>query len=163
MSRHYNIIFTNKETVKFTKVKPRKVGSYTLQHIRNLKCTCTHARTHAHTHACTHTHTHTTHTPVHTCCLQTRTYTTNGWWLTSWGSWDKYCSDRENRASTTSYKGRQDRWGYIQLFHVHTTSPASHVSTNSHSPFLVQWSLSIKDAIGTQLAVLYREVSLIQR
>ena len=61
MSRHYNIIFTNKETVKFTKVKPRKVGSYTLQHIRNLKCTCTHARTHARTHA----HTHHTHTSTH--------------------------------------------------------------------------------------------------
>ena len=28
---------------------------------------------------------------------------------------------------------------------------------------VVQWSLSIKDTAGTQLAVLYREVSLIQR
>ena len=28
---------------------------------------------------------------------------------------------------------------------------------------LVQWNLSIKDTIGTQLAVLYIEVSLIQR
>ena len=27
----------------------------------------------------------------------------------------------------------------------------------------VQWNLSIKDDIGTQLVVLYREVSLIQR
>ena len=27
----------------------------------------------------------------------------------------------------------------------------------------MQWSLSIVDTIGTQLAVLYREVSLIQR
>ena len=27
----------------------------------------------------------------------------------------------------------------------------------------LQWNLSIEDAIGTQLAVLYREVSLFQR
>ena len=27
----------------------------------------------------------------------------------------------------------------------------------------IQWNLSIEDTIGTQLAVLYREVSLIQR
>ena len=29
--------------------------------------------------------------------------------------------------------------------------------------FFVQWNLSIEDAFRTQLAVLYREVSLIQR
>ena len=43
------------------------------------------------------------------------------------------------------------------------------VSLNSHSVFAsmwqctVQWNLSIVDTTGTQLAVLYREVSLIQR
>ena len=29
--------------------------------------------------------------------------------------------------------------------------------------FEIQWNLSIEDTIGTQLAVLYRKVSLIQR
>ncbi len=29
--------------------------------------------------------------------------------------------------------------------------------------FAVQWNLSIEETIGTELAVLYREVSLIQR
>ena len=34
---------------------------------------------------------------------------------------------------------------------------------NRHHQEQVQWNLSIKDTIGTQLAVLYREVSPIQR
>ena len=39
------------------------------------------------------------------------------------------------------------------------------LDTKDNTPFhyITQWSLSIVDTIGTQLAVLYREVSLFQR
>ena len=37
------------------------------------------------------------------------------------------------------------------------------VGAQSNDDQEVQWNLSIEDTIGTQLAVLYREVSLIQR
>ena len=43
-------------------------------------------------------------------------------------------------------------------------NPVSHcIFMSEWHPLCVQWNLSAVDTIGTQLAVLYREVSLIQR
>ena len=46
-----------------------------------------------------------------------------------------------------------------------TAAPADSAKMNFYSPHTlpIQWNLSIEDTIGTQLTVLYREVSLIQR
>ena len=44
-----------------------------------------------------------------------------------------------------------------------TTQPIPHCSTDVSANDEMQWNLSIEDTFGTQLAVLYLEVSLIQR
>ena len=50
------------------------------------------------------------------------------------------------------------------IFNVVIVNSLFLVALNLYMGFvIVQWSLSKVDAIGTQLAVLYREVSLVQR
>ena len=61
--------------------------------------------------------------------------------------------------SVTKLKQQQRQ----QMFNMLTSQIPLKVSAAINKAQLIQWSLSIADTFGTQLSVLYREVSLIQR